>query len=142
MYIEEDEDPPQLSVPAGNAIASEGGSLTWNLQLTVPTTGVEFFYYIVPPTSGTELTSQDVPTAWLTVMGVVPLPSTAVNLSQMGIYSGVTFGYGATTAQLKIPLSNDGKRENEEVVMIELIVDDIDPENVVSIFLTGRVLAH
>ena len=138
MNIEEDEQVPVLSVRAKDVSASEGQSLTWNVQLSVPTTGISYLYYIVAPTSGKELSSQDVPAAWLNSMGINQLPSTEKKLSEFGLYSWVSFGYGATTAQITIPLSIDGKADANEVVWI-LLENYIDKENLELIYLTGRV---
>jgi hypothetical protein len=142
LTINDDEPIPVLSITATDVTAREGQSLSWLLELSAPTAGTYLSGSIISPRNGaTELTSGDVPTSWLRSVGASIPISDSVPLSELGIYLSIYFDYGSQMFEFSIPLSNDGQAEGDEVVVLELY-NDIDPDNIETITLTGTVLAH
>jgi hypothetical protein len=137
INIVEDDPIPTLSVVAKNVTAKEGQSLEWKLRLSSPTTGIEFYCYLIAP-SGTELTTRDVPSSWLQQSYGTP-PSTPVPLSSLGFVSArVYFAYGVKSASLVVPIAADGKAEEKETMSCEIY----DFQTNTTLTLVGVVPRH
>jgi hypothetical protein len=123
--IVDDEEAPVVSVTSSNVTAREGRSLQWTLKLSTPTAGTIFYYTAVAPKQGKELTSGDVPKSWLQSVGVFSPPSKPIPLSELSLSINVRFDYGSRSADLMIPLSDDGQTEGNEVVVLKRRYKDV-----------------
>jgi hypothetical protein len=142
LTIVEDDAMPVISVPSPNATSREGRSLQWTVRLSAPTAGTSLFFTAVAPAAGAELSSRDVPDSWLASVGVFSPPPTPVPLSDLNIFVQVRFDYGAKSAQLRIPLSQDARAEGTEVIALQL-VNGIDPDQPPPLLtLLGTVMAN
>lgn len=94
VIVVEDDPSPTLNVVSRNVTAIEGSSLKWQFRLSAPTTGIDFYCYLIPP-NGSELSSRDVPTSWLQAALITP-PATPVPLSSLNIGAKVSFAYGVS----------------------------------------------
>ena len=117
--VVEDEAVPTVSVTSSNVTAREGRSLKWTVKLSTPTDGTILYFTAVKPKTGKELTSHDVPPSWLRSANVYELPSEPVPLSELGISIYVRFDYGIRSADLLIPLIEDGLTEGNEVIVLQ-----------------------
>ena len=118
ISIVDDEKPPILSVNSSNITAMEGQLLNWRLDLSTNTAGTTVTFVPVKPNVGNELTSHDVPPSWLQSWGI-PVPSTPTPFSELYIFLEVEFDYGRRSADLVIPLTDDGRVEGNKVVALQ-----------------------
>jgi hypothetical protein len=136
VQILEDDPFPNITVRQKIKVM-EGQSLTWRFKLSAPTAGVRLFCDVLPPASGTELSSDDVPRSWLRALGSY-VPLTPEPLSSLGLYTEVSFPYGVTTATLVIPINADMVAETTEQVVLECSYDNF----LKRMTLVGIVPAH
>jgi hypothetical protein len=114
-----DNDSPPTILVTKRTEAFEGSKLEWKFKLSSATTGLYIICFIVPPSSGTELTSDDVAQSWLQLVGGF-IPSTATPLSEIGLYNvQVYFPYGYTTGSIVIPIRNDAVMEGSETITMK-----------------------
>jgi hypothetical protein len=122
--IVDDEEAPIVSVTSSNVTAREGRSLKWTLKLSTPTERTDLFFTAVAPKNGKELTSQDVAPSWLRSVGIFSPPSPPLPLSELFFYINVRFDYGVRSADLVIPLTDDGLTEGNEVVVLQRLYNE------------------
>jgi hypothetical protein len=140
--IVDDEPLPVISVLSSNVTATEGRSLQWMLNLSSPTDGGEIYFRIIAPSSGTELTTDDVAPSWLSSIFEGSRPSVPAPLSSLGLFPKVRFDYGVKSASLVIPIVRDGKSEDDESIVLQL-ASGFDYVNAVQpLTLIGKVVAH
>jgi hypothetical protein len=145
LTVYEDDIPPVLSVVSRNVTALEGKSLVWTLTTSYAfdePTEINFFF-IAPPSNETEMTTGDVTASWLQSLGVTP-PASPIPLSQIVAFpfALALFERNATSANVTIPIRNDGVAEGDEVAILRPFYrgNQFVTESIVA--LTGRVRAH
>ena len=121
VTIVNDDPRPTLTVVSRDVTATEGSPLRWELRLSAPSdVGLWVSPRLVPPASGTELSTTDVPADWLFEHTGQPAePSRPLSSAEVYIYA--VFDIGATTTTLEIPTVTDGVTEPAESVHV---VDD------------------
>jgi hypothetical protein len=115
LQISDSRTPPTISVTK-QIVATEGSVLQWNFKVSMPTTGFYIECRLIPPSTGIELKSDDVPKSWLQSLSPT-LPSTPTPLSQLDLWGlDIRFAYGVTTAAMVVPIRNDTLIEGKETV--------------------------
>jgi hypothetical protein len=144
LTVVDNEPLPIISALSSNVTAIEGRSLQWTLNLSSPTDGTTISFIMIPPSSGIELTTNDVAPSWLASINIFSRPTIPVPLSSLGLRSiiEVSFDYGVTLASLVIPLSRDGQSEGNESILLQLVSSFDFNAPVQPLTLIGNVVAH
>jgi hypothetical protein len=95
---------------------TEGNSLIWKFRLSGPSTGWQLLCEVIPPRKGTELSSNDVPHAWIHSFDRLA-PIDATPLSKLRLFTKVEIGYGMTETSLVVPIAMDSVHEDTEQMM-------------------------
>ncbi|MFH9725407.1 alpha/beta hydrolase family protein [Streptomyces sp. NPDC017254] len=137
-----DDKMPTVSVTPVAGDVTEGAPLTWRVTLSAAADadimgGVTF----LPPAGGTELSTADVPRAWLEEnLGEVPQTVTPLSgIEHGGLYLGATVPAGETSAQVSVPTVKDGAAEPAESVRARLTTYDGSWEPLPGPEFTGTV---
>ncbi|WP_088285704.1 hypothetical protein [Kineosporia sp. A_224] len=128
LAVRDDDPTPALTVTP-SASAREGGTLRWTVSLQRPS-DFELFVSarVVAPVGagGAELTTADVPAAWLLEHGGRTAPARPVALSRFGVFLSATLQPGSTTATLEVPVRTDTTVEGTERLRLRISGDDED----------------
>ncbi|MFH8616277.1 hypothetical protein ACH4E8_14545 [Streptomyces sp. NPDC017979] len=121
IQVVDDDAPPRVDVTAVADRVTEGQPLAWRVTLSAP---VEFHLWDVslvvePVTGGPELSTTDVPAAWLDQrFGASPLPERP--LSRVHDRPAIEFEIprGQTSTEVQVPTVADGIGESEEALRL------------------------
>ncbi|MFG1603292.1 hypothetical protein [Actinoplanes sp. NPDC049265] len=112
--VREDDPRPDITITPATATTAEGGTLTWNINLSAPA-GVSLYVIFQPEAVPAELSSTDVDPAWFSDnSGELATPSRALSASRLQPW--VVVEPGATAAQLTMPTVTDDVTEGAENV--------------------------
>jgi hypothetical protein len=120
VLVEEDDPPPTVTVTPLDDDVAEGGTLSWRLTLSAPVTQFIFpFLTFLPPASGPELSTTDLPADWVAEnLFIDPRPSRP--LSEAQAFFSVSIDPGVTQVDVTMPTEPDGLAEGAEGVRMRL----------------------
>jgi hypothetical protein len=136
LIIQDDDPQPRVSARGVRTGVVEGDTLRWRFGLAaVSHTDTMVTLTAAPPSSGTEVSTDDVPAAWLEQWASVPDTPTA--LSALPLSVTVVIPAGETRAFLDVPTSRDSRTEGTEG--IAFAVDSALPGLPAGTRITGTV---
>jgi len=122
LDVSDDDPAPTVTVTPLADRVTEGGSLSWRITMSAP--AASFVYVpltILPPTSGTELSTTDVPEDWVfEQLFVDPLPSRPLSEATAQSFLAVYFPEGSTEAEVTVPTVADDLVEGEEILRVDV----------------------
>ncbi|MFF3551943.1 hypothetical protein ACFYXL_00845 [Streptomyces tsukubensis] len=119
LLVENDDAEPEVSVAPVADSVTEGGKLTWKVQLSAPADSVFYARFVFLPTGGgPELSTKDVDPQWLSEQGLLPDPEQS--MSEAAPWIWVTIPAGETSVEMSVPTITDALTEPEESVRMQL----------------------
>jgi hypothetical protein len=120
IFVEEDDPAPTMTAAPLDDDVTEGGTLSWRITLSEPVSQAVYpFLTFLPPAPGPELSTTDLPPAWVyDNLFVDPEPSRPLSAAE-ALFSA-TIEPGTTQADVTIPTARDGVPEGAERVRMRL----------------------
>ncbi|WBO62240.1 alpha/beta hydrolase family protein [Streptomyces camelliae] len=140
ITVHDDDPAPTMTVTPVADRVTEGKSLTWRLSLSQAVdVDMSAMFTAVPPGTGPELSTKDVPARWLQeTAGVKPDPERP--LSKAGIYLWMDVPAGKTSVDITVPTVEDKVKEPAEAVRFQQTDMNTDEPKDGGLVLTGSVL--
>ncbi|MGX2997007.1 hypothetical protein JNUCC64_22530 [Streptomyces sp. JNUCC 64] len=142
LLVEDDDPLPRVTVtPVADRVV-EGRPLTWRITLSEPTDLEHSFVSLMAQrvTRGTELSTRDVPAAWLMEhFGVEPTPVLPLSGVPYEPRIWVTVPRGEASTEVSVPTVRDTVAESEESVRLRVFTHDPEGETLPGTAHTGSV---
>ncbi|MFF4928741.1 alpha/beta hydrolase family protein [Streptomyces griseofuscus] len=141
VTVRDDDPAPTMTVtPVANRV-TEGQSLTWRVSLSEPVdVDMSAMFAAIAPTTGAELSTKDVPAAWLRdASGESPDPERPLS-KVSGLYLWVDIPAHRTSADITLPTVKDKVAEPAESVRFQQLDDMTGEPRKNGLVLEGSVL--
>ncbi|OIK29589.1 hypothetical protein [Streptomyces malaysiense] len=141
VTVHDDDPAPAMTVtPLANRV-TEGQSLTWRVTLSEPVDmDMSALFGVAPPAGGAELSTKDVPAAWLRdICGASPDPERPLSKVN-GLYLWVDVPAHRTSADITVPTVEDRTAEPTESVRFQQLDDMTGEPRRNGLVLAGSVL--
>ncbi|MFI8437318.1 hypothetical protein ACIGJO_26960 [Streptomyces sp. NPDC079020] len=138
VLVENDDPRPTLTVTPVADSVTEGGKLTWKVEISEPAdTGIETRIDLLPVSEGTELSTKDVDEEWLSELGESADPERPLSAGGSSLW--VFVPAGETSAEVSVPTVTDALTEPEETLRMRVNILSGDDWSEGPL-LTGRVM--